>query len=285
MTNSIVLRIALPEELITARTIALATGLLAQVATVQSDNTGACGNCGDAGLVYLRTGRGPQRFPPTGIKEPIFSTPDGWYIGRLGAYPCPVCNAGGREQQIAALWELSGLNDDEREWRLDYLAGDAGKTDALTAARAVLSESHGWLFLYGDYGMGKTGILKSIVAASVRAVRMARYVTAAEILSEIRATYNDNNDETERKIIARYARYPVLAIDELGLDRVSGTQWALSVLFNLVDKRYTERNRLVTLLASNDAPERLAGTSLAYFESRTRDGLRVRVAGHGLRGK
>lgn len=245
----------------------------------------SCANCGDAGLIYLRMATGgPYRHAPIS-KEPIFTVGNDIYTGKIAAYPCPICNAKARDEQIASLLQLAGLCDSEREFQLDFFQAMDGKTQALQAVTEILNERRGWLFVHGDYGVGKTGLLKAAIGAACRMGLRACYVTAADILSEIKSTYRKDEQETEREIIQRYAGLTILAIDEIGPDRISDTQWALSVLFSVIDKRYMRRTEAATLIASNTAPAELAvHQQFKYFENRTRDGLRIKMAGKNLRG-
>ena len=158
---------------------------------------------------------------------------------------------------------------------------------ALNSARVILSGvpmPTGWLLLYGGYGVGKSGILKSMTAAMCRAGVPARYVNAMDIVLEIQNGFNSNDrDSTALAIINRYTRFQFLAVDEI--DRVNTSQWTLSILFKLFDERYNRRTLYATALATNRTPEHLRDDTWGYFENRTRDGLRVLVGGDTLRGK
>ena len=245
----------------------------------------SCHNCGGSGSVYLEVlTAGPYRWPPE--RTPITRYDGAWWKRELSAYPCPVCNARAGADRIALLWDGSGLLPVEREWQLDYIDGLAEKDVALAAARATLAGTPhptGWAIFYGGYGVGKTGILKSLTAAFIRAGVAAHYCRAADVLSLFRASYDDDSDgENERQIVRRYAGYPFLAIDEI--NRASTTKWALERLFGLFDDRYNRQGTVATAMATNTPPGEF-GAEWGYFESRTRDGLRLAVGGAELRGE
>lgn len=198
-------------------------------------------------------------------------------------YSCPVCAADSPTRHEMA-WQTSGLEPTERGWRLDYFEGMAHKDQALGAARDLLALTPapcGWLTLHGDYGMGKSGILKSMVAQFILAGVPAAYVRAADILTELRSSYGDDSKKSEGDLLARFAGYQFLAVDEV--DRASSTDWARSTLFALLDRRYNARTTKATALALNVAPTRLPA-ELGYLASRMTDGLRIPVGGQSLRG-
>lgn len=245
---------------------------------------GGCANCGGEGVLWFGFLQGAGRRQPQG-KPGTPQLFDGglWWNYEAKWFDCPVCNESSGER-LLRLWENSGLQPAERGWQVNYLNGRAGKAEAVAAAHDLLDKLPrpcGWVSFFGEYGVGKTGLLKALVAASVRAHVPARYVRGGDILSEIRNTYGDDSRDNEQALIARYARYKFLAIDEV--DRVSGTEWARSMLFTILDDRYTRRDTAATAIATNAAPggmDELWG----YLESRMRDGARVVVGGDDLRG-
>lgn len=243
---------------------------------------GACPNCSGQGVLWLQFVKsGPYATPPSG--SGLITTYDNaWYRVESRFYPCPLCRDPAQRQSY--LWERCGLEEHERHWRLDYLAGLPGKSAALDSARKLLAlvpRPRGWLTFYGHYGVGKTGLLKSLVAACVRAGVSAHYARAEDILRSIRATFGPNPLQ-EDELFQRYARYQLLAIDEV--ERTSDSGWARSTLMTLLDTRYTRRRALATVIATNRPPEQLPD-QLGYLASRMRDGERVHVSGSDLRGK
>ncbi len=137
----------------------------------------------------------------------------------------------------------------------------------------------GWYAVYGPYGVGKSGVLRSIVAACCRALVSACDVRAEDILREMRATFDDSNIG-EDELLQKYGHYQVLAIDEV--DRVSDTRGSRSALFSLLDMRYNRRNQLATLLATNCNPEKMPA-GFEYLQSRMLESQRVEMSGKDLR--
>ena len=167
---------------------------------------------------------------------------------------------------------------------MDFIKGQRGKEQGLTAARGILTSiprPTGWVLFHGDYGRGKSGLLKSIVAQACTAGCSARYVTSAKILMEIRDTFGDDVDVDEKDLLERYTRYALLAVDEV--DRIPDTGWSRSTLFTLLNARYDRRGECCTLLATNQDPDAMPA-GMEYLASRMRDGTRVLVGGADLRG-
>jgi hypothetical protein len=241
---------------------------------------GGCTNCNGGGTIAVSIyGDGPYPSPPTAAKVDHFD--DGWYKVERYGYPCPMCNSATQDGLITALRADCGLNEEELDWRLDYIDGMDGKENALTAARNMLSmtpEPRGLLTLFGSYGVGKSGIAKALVAAFVKAGVKAKYTRAAEILNQARQAMKGDGEDA---MMWELSRYRFLVVDEV--DRVTDSEYAMSTIFTLLDKRYNDRNRSATLLATNKFPDTM-GKEWGYLMSRMEDGQRIPIGGDSLRG-
>ena len=96
------------------------------------------------------------------------------YFGKI--FPCP--NRDG--------WELygagCGLEMRERSLTWEALKAVNGMGEVKRVVQEVLTRGSGWLYLWGDFGLGKTRLLKTTVAAGIREKRPAAYVRMAEII-------------------------------------------------------------------------------------------------------
>lgn len=258
-----------------ART-ALTEGRRVFVAVPEGD--GECANCGGGGIIVLTT---TSQYPTKSLVGNITCIDDQWFGGvENTSYPCPICM---ETPDMSVLFQDSGLSMDESYWELAYIEGMAGKENALTEARNLLSGTPrptGLYTFFGDYGTGKTGILKSVTSAFIKAYVKARYVRANDFLTEVKASFTDDSI-SEESIIATYSRYQFLAIDEV--DRISNTEWARATTFTLLDQRYNARNFTATAMATNKFPDKMGG-DWGYLMSRMLDGVRVPVGGETLRG-
>lgn len=125
------------------------------------------------------------------------------------------------------------------------LAGAYASADSELGRRvyALAREGRG-AYLFGTPGTGKTH-------AAACAVRMwcdrggrARLVTAKRLLDDVRDGYRGDGD---RRALERAARAPLLALDDLGMER--RTDWAVEEISALIDARVSEG--LPTIVTSN----------------------------------
>ncbi len=172
-------------------------------------------------------------------------------------YPCE-CTA---PQRAARLQAISGLNPEEQHITLaDIFESGPGTYAMLAAARAFVERPAGMLTLWGGPGNAKTLTLQGIINESIRAGRLAVYVTMLDLIEYIREAYNERNDnryESAWKRLEKFAGVDILCIDEV--DKVKTSDWTIERETALFDKRY--RSGLArmsgTVLAMNANPDRL----------------------------
>lgn len=239
-----------------------------------------CANCADMRTLQMQICKGGYQSPPT-TKSAITYDSGLWYIvEETIVCACPVCCD--RETLMQSYLHGSGIPEHEWNWTIDYIAGQQGKVSAHKAAVDLLAltpSPTGLYLFWGSYGQGKSGLIKALVVQFCKAAVVAHYVRAADILSELRSSFRDGCEYTEQDIAKLYDTYPVLAVDEVS--EIADTPYALSALRTILDKRYENRQRFCTLLASNENPDDL----WPYLASRCEDGQRIRLAGESLRGK
>ena len=103
--------------------------------------------------------------------------------------------------------------------------------------QTMRSESLG-LLLWGGVGTGKSflaGCIANALMAQEVPVRMTNF---AHILNEL-----NNNFSGRNEVIDRLCRYPLLIIDDFGMER--GTEYALEQIYNIIDSRYRSRKPLI----------------------------------------
>lgn len=167
-----------------------------------------------------------------------------------------ACDCAAQRLEAARVNQLSRASALEPEdLSLDW--GQVALTPALApaveAVRSTLSRGWGWVYLYGPPGPGKTLVLKTAVAESLRVNRAAVFVNWFDLLDHLRAGY-DKGDYDER--LAQWRAAPVLAVDEFG--RAKESEWAREAQGKLFAPRYESalRKRTVTLFGSNFEPDK-----------------------------
>jgi DNA replication protein DnaC len=203
------------------------------------------------GIGYVRVGDGTLELCPNVNR---------WKLASAARY--------GISQQEADTLDWSGVMDVN------------GAARAVEAVQRALAWGFGWVYLYGDFGVGKTHILKIAIAQALRNNQDAAYVRMAEIMDNLREGFDDKAEgETAR--LRWWSGLKVLAIDEFEKVRASG--YGDERQFVLMDRRYEMaiRQEGVTLIASNSDPASLPG----YLYDRVRDGRfqMIRITGESLR--
>jgi len=163
---------------------------------------------------------------------------------------CPACWEGYLPEYLK---RLSGLSNRMLTWTLKAMIRDDGRRPARLAAQRFISDPRGWLTMWGEYGTGKTYVLASIINELRKQEKAAMYVTAPDLLDELRQAYDPDAPANFDTLFAKVRDVPILALDELG--QVKMTAWGLEKLFQLLDYRYRESHRLGTVLALHFEPK------------------------------
>ena len=106
----------------------------------------------------------------------------------------------------------------------------------------------GNLWIWGQVGTGKTVEACAVLKDWLKRGRPGRMVSTVALLTELRAAMDGQGRELD--YIARYSTVPLLVLDDLGQEVPS--EWALSRLFEIVDRRYNAG--LPVIVTSNLAP-------------------------------
>jgi len=99
--------------------------------------------------------------------------------------------------------------------------------------------------LLGDSGTGKSHLLIGMGAAACDAGRRVRYVTCAQLVNELAEAADDR---VLSKVVARYGRYDLLLVDELGY--VSVDPRGAELLFQVL----TEREERASVATASNHP-------------------------------
>lgn len=196
---------------------------------------------------------------------------------------CPVCNAEERAkhkrdvaaaeaaQQQAHLAEMLGnaaipprflgrtIDDFVAVSREQIFAKKTSLYYAQHFADSMLPRGKG-LVMSGQRGTGKShlacGILQAILPGHVGV-----FTTFMGMLNMIRSTYAADSKQSERNVIDRLCRVPLLVIDEIGVQR--GTEDEHLQLFGILNSRYNDKLPVI-LLTNQDREglERFVGDRL-----------------------
>jgi len=143
----------------------------------------------------------------------------------------------GFESGRYAQMSFAGLSD-------AHLGGDV--MEGLDAyMRSIQLKQRNWLYLYGDYGVGKT----HMAVALARKIALERHwkpalFSWAHYLSRVQQSWQDERVKVDWHLI-RDSR--LLVLDDM--DKRAGTPWVLSNLYDIIDYRYMRQ--LPTIMTAN----------------------------------
>ena len=103
------------------------------------------------------------------------------------------------------------------------------------------------LLIFGEVGIGKTGLAWGIIRALIEQEVEARFVNFPDLLDKMRDSFRHERPTHEAMNVGAV---PVLAVDDVGAER--GTPWAIEQLLLLVDRR--RQRMLPTIFTSNYGP-------------------------------
>jgi hypothetical protein len=191
---------------------------------------------------------------------------------RGGLVLCPLCG----ESRLQSRFErLSGLTPMMRGWTLDSIAKGDGRDEAVRVAREALKNPRGFLTFWGSWGTGKTYLLAAIVNEAVKKGMSALYTTVARMLDDLRETFSEDRQESYSQVWHKFASVRILALDEL--EKFNTTEWAEEKFFEVIEHRYNNADRMLTVFATNSEVghgKRVIDRTRfpGYLESRLMDG-------------
>lgn len=201
---------------------------------------------------------------------PLTSEMDGKIYYRRRSF-CP-CSAGqalaqvqaqddadiGRLSRINELLHDSGLTGGNyRRFRFDTWDKSCNAPSSEKAYDLVMAytenvqiDEKNWLYVCGDYGLGKT----HISVAAIRRILFnrlwpARVTVWPELCQATKETWGANFGPSEAQLWARVRTARVLLIDDI--DKTSTGEWAMGKLYALINYRLNKM--LPTIITANDS--------------------------------
>ncbi|MGH2562362.1 MAG: ATP-binding protein [Thermomicrobiales bacterium] len=193
-----------------------------------------CPVCQDAG--YLRV--------DVPIGHPNF--------GRI--FPCE-CKVREREDKlIEDLRRLSNLDAFAERTFDSFDHTVEGVAPAYAAAVQYARNPHGWLFLHGNCGSGKTHLAVSVALHAMRRQKMSvLFAVVPDLLDHLRATFDPAAGVAYDDRFSAVRNAQLLILDDLGTENT--TPWAREKLYQIFNHRYNEQ--LPTVVTSNQDFKRI----------------------------
>lgn len=143
------------------------------------------------------------------------------------------------------------------------------------AAQNYSRNPSGWLVFHGPPGSGKTHLAAAIANKLIENERIVLFVTASDLLDELRAGYSPGSDMSFSEIYQRVSEAEILFIDALGISSV--TDWAHEKLLQLINHRFnTTMPTVFTLSCDLTSPD-------PHLQVRLQDSTISRVFATGIK--
>lgn len=196
------------------------------------------------------------------IAERYLEGVGGW-SGRWVKEPCPVC---AEKKKKAEYERFKTLWLDKMDHRLKDVGVPKRFIPAKLDIKLDMSKSY---YFCGPPGTGKTHIATGMLRAIMEAIEpvwndrrdeywppefRGVFITAPELLLEIRDTFKSSGEASEKSIVKKYSEIDVLVLDDLGVEKTS--EWSMQMLYMILNGRYVEMKQ--TIITSNLTLEQLA---------------------------
>lgn len=203
---------------------------------VDESRIAECPDCGDLG--FFRAD-----LP---IGHPLFGKP----------IPCdnPIHMAA----KLNRLAQVSNLSIDDLTRRLGDIEINIGNGEMMIAAREMIANPYGWLYIWGGPGNAKSEVLIAIVnEVNECGNGPAMYVTFAHLVNWMREAFREDADDSYIQRFEKLKAIKLLAVDEM--DKARGTEFSDEFRFQFLDERYRQavRGETMMIFASNSNPSTL----------------------------
>ncbi len=108
--------------------------------------------------------------------------------------------------------------------------------EALKLAQAFSSDPHGWLYLSGPTGTGKTHLAVAIAVARMSQKRPVLFRFVPDLLDHMRRTFSPDSATSYDRLFERTKNSELLILDDFGAQ--AWTQWAEEKMYQLVVHRH-----------------------------------------------
>ena len=172
----------------------------------------------------------------------VTTDPEDARFGR--AFPCECATREDASARRARLLRYSRLGALQRltfgtlvhRGRTNDPEVQARYAEAVAIAERFAADPEGWLVLTGPHGSGKTHIAAAIANRVIERGDAALFLTVADLLDHLRASYEDDADVEYDELIEQVRTTPLLILDDL--DAYAETPWAREKFFQVVSHRF-----------------------------------------------
>lgn len=171
------------------------------------------------------------------------------------AFPCECLMETFLKERPERLWKQTGIPVRFKDFTL-------GSSPLVSIAQRLLGghPQASWL-LWGERGVGKTGLAVGYARQFIEANHGAvQFYMLPQLLAALRMTYNrpkgeESDASTEAELITFWSRVPLLVLDDMGSEQVSGSGWVEDRLYQIIGQRHADLKPI--FVTSNLSPAEL----------------------------
>lgn len=124
------------------------------------------------------------------------------------------------------------------------------------------------IFIHGNTGTGKTHIAVAILRELiVRGEKDMIFKSMPELMNELRWSFRDDTEMSEKDLILRYSHIGSLVLDDFGSERT--TEYSYDTIYSIIDFRVREMKP--TIVTSNLSPQEIEKNIGARIASRLQE--------------
>ena len=164
------------------------------------------------------------------------------------------------KQSPISILSCRGVDKKYQECRFDNFRGGSHLGRDL---KRLISEGKS-IVLSGNTGCGKTHLAAAMMAEYLKHQNTTEefFITIPDLLLEIRTSFSEKSETTEKEIVERFAAYQLLVLDDLGAEKP--TEHTVATLSLILDRRIRqERQTIITTNLSLDAVAEYSNARIA----------------------
>ena len=158
------------------------------------------------------------------------------------------------KEKLKRIYEIASIPERFKDCSFEnFIAEDRKRIQSLSVCKSYydnfydIKNTGSSLFLCGNFGTGKTHLAIAILNELIKSeTGSGKYTTTLRMIRDIRSSYRGGK-YSEQEIIDRYVNYPLLILDEIGVQ--FGTEGEKILLFEVINGRY--ENYKPSILISN----------------------------------
>jgi DNA replication protein DnaC len=135
------------------------------------------------------------------------------------------------------------------------------------------------ILISGNAGSGKTHLACAYMSVKLWHGENCIFITTAEVLMDIRASFKDDSKITEEELIENFINIDILFLDDIGIEKT--TEWVLQTLYLIIDGRYSEKKQ--TVFTSNLSPKEISEKLGDRMASRICSGKIIKIKSNDYR--